>query len=68
MLPHDREEFARRMGHVWLGFQEDVLTGHLEDSGFESPRFAPLPADPAARGPALFAATATRRRNDRPNT
>ena len=60
MLPHDREEWAAQMGHVWLGFGEEVMTQHLSAAGFESTNFARLPADPAARGPALFAAAARR--------
>ena len=58
MLPHDREELATRMGHVWLGFREETITGHLRSSGFQATRIIRLPVDPAAGGPALFAATA----------
>jgi ArsR family transcriptional regulator len=60
MLPHDREAFRREMGHVWLGFSEKQLGGWLEEAGFEGARFVTLPADPQAKGPALFAATARR--------
>jgi ArsR family transcriptional regulator len=62
MLPHDRSELAATMGHVWLGFSEEAIGRHLAESGFESPRFARLPVDPDARGPALFAVAATRER------
>ena len=62
MLPHDREELANRMGHVWLGFGQDAMAAHLAEAGFESTRVVPLPADPAARGPALFAAAASTRK------
>ncbi|HEX5580859.1 MAG TPA: metalloregulator ArsR/SmtB family transcription factor [Gemmatimonadaceae bacterium] len=58
MMPHDREEYRVDMGHAWLGFDEARLTGWLAGAGFERVRYRPLPADPAARGPALFAATA----------
>jgi ubiquinone/menaquinone biosynthesis C-methylase UbiE/DNA-binding transcriptional ArsR family regulator len=64
MLPHEREAFRVEMGHVWLGFGEDQLAEWLTAAGFERPRYTPLPADPAARGPALFAAAA--RRGDAP--
>jgi ArsR family transcriptional regulator len=60
MLPHTREDLAGRMGHVWLGFAEEAIRSHLEDAGFRTTRFVPLPADPAAQGPALFAAAARR--------
>ena len=60
MLPHDREDMAGRMGHVWLGFAEESITSHLDEAGFHSPRIVPLPADPDAQGPALFAAAARR--------
>jgi len=60
MLPHDREAYRREMGHVWLGFSEKQLGGWLEDAGFAGTRFVTLPADPEAKGPALFAATARR--------
>ena len=60
MLPHDREAYRREMGHVWLGFSEKQLGGWLAAAGFEGARFITLPADPEAKGPALFAATARR--------
>jgi ArsR family transcriptional regulator len=60
MLPHDREAYRREMGHVWLGFSEKQLGGWLADAAFEGTRFVTLPADPEAKGPALFAATARR--------
>ncbi len=60
MMPHDREELAARMGHVWLGFSEGALSDYLAGAGFEQIRFSGLPANPAANGPALFAAAAQR--------
>lgn len=62
MLPHQREELRREMGHVWLGFSEARLSGWLEVAGFGQLRMIPLPADPDARGPSLFAARAVRMR------
>ena len=58
MLPHDREEYRRQMGHVWLGFAEEQLRRLLTGAGFEAVRVVPLPLSPEAKGPALFAATA----------
>ncbi|HEX6938690.1 MAG TPA: metalloregulator ArsR/SmtB family transcription factor [Longimicrobiales bacterium] len=60
MLPHDREEYRQEMGHVWLGFSEEQVAGWAAAVGFEALRWRPLPADPRAKGPALFAATAVR--------
>jgi hypothetical protein len=61
MQPHDREEYQHQMGHVWLGFAEKQISRFLTGAGFEDVRVRALPADPDARGPALFAAVATRR-------
>jgi ArsR family transcriptional regulator len=58
MLPHEREEYQQQMGHVWLGFSEAQVSRYLTQAGFEQARFRPLPADPEARGPSLFVATA----------
>jgi ArsR family transcriptional regulator len=60
MLPHEREEYQQRMGHVWLGFSEKQLSRFLAGAGFDDIRMRPLPADPDAKGPTLFAAVATR--------
>lgn len=64
MLPHDREEYRRQMGHVWLGFSEAQVAGLLADAGFDAIRIVPLRTQTEAKGPALFAASAARR--DRP--
>lgn len=60
MLPHEREEYQQQMGHVWLGFSEKQIARFLTGAGFDDVRVRPLPADPDAKGPALFAAAATR--------
>jgi ArsR family transcriptional regulator len=60
MLPHDRETYRQQMGHVWLGFGEDTLQKMLGSAGFDQVRIAAMPADPDAKGPALFVAGATR--------
>jgi ArsR family transcriptional regulator len=60
MLPHEREEYQQQMGHVWLGFSELQVSRLLAGAGFGDVRFRLLPADPEAKGPALFAAVATR--------
>jgi len=61
MLPHDRDNYRQQLGHVWLGFAEETIVHLLADAGFERTRIVPLPADPKAKGPALFVATGVRR-------
>lgn len=58
MTPHDREEYRQRMGHVWLGFSEDQMRRLLTQAGFVNITIHALPPADAARGPALFAASA----------
>ncbi|HEU0012489.1 MAG TPA: metalloregulator ArsR/SmtB family transcription factor [Longimicrobium sp.] len=58
MMPHDREEYRQAMGHVWQGFDAALLRGWMDDAGLTGFRQVPLPPDPAARGPLLFAASA----------
>ncbi len=60
MLPHDHEEYRQQMGHVWLGFAEGQVQEWLHDTGFTSAIIRRLTADSAAKGPALFAASARR--------
>src|SRR5687767_13998036 len=56
MLPHDRQEYQQQMGHVWLGFSDKQIERFLTGAGFTDVRVRMLPADPDAKGPALFAA------------
>lgn len=60
MMPHGREEFRQRLGHQWLGFAAEQMRHWMEAPGLERFRFVPLPIDPEAKGPALFAATGQR--------
>ncbi|HEY0024402.1 MAG TPA: metalloregulator ArsR/SmtB family transcription factor [Longimicrobium sp.] len=60
MMPHDREEYRQAMGHVWQGFEAERLGGWMADAGLTAFRYVPLPPDPAAKGPTLFAASARR--------
>jgi ubiquinone/menaquinone biosynthesis C-methylase UbiE len=62
MLPHDREEYQQQMGHVWLGFSDKQISRSLTGAGFGNVRIRALPVDRHAKGPALFAAIATRHR------
>jgi SAM-dependent methyltransferase len=58
LMPHDREDYGPRLGHLWQGFSGHVLRTWLTDNGLEQVRYRPLPPDPASKGPTLFAATA----------
>ena len=60
MTRHDRQEYQQRMGHVWLGFSKRQIERFLAAAGLRITSFRPLPADPAAAGPPLFAASARR--------
>ena len=60
MMPHDREDLRETMGHVWLGFAENQLKSWLSQVGFSDLQYIALPVDARAKGPALFAARATR--------
>ena len=62
MFPHDRAEYQQQMGHVWLGFPEAQLRKLLTSAGFDNVRIHTLPIDDDAKGPALFAAVATKAR------
>ena len=64
MTPHDRDEYRRTMGHLWQGFSSEQISEWLEAAGFRAVRYQQLPADPAAKGPTLFAASATARADD----
>lgn len=61
MIRHGREDLRDAMGHLWQGFTREQVLGWLEEAGFEAPRWTPLPPDPQATGPVLFAASARRR-------
>jgi ArsR family transcriptional regulator len=60
MMPHERQDLRQTMGHVWQGFDRALLGEWMESAGLEHFRYHPLPADPDARGPLLFSASATR--------
>lgn len=58
MTPHEREEYRQKMGHVWLGFADDQIAKLLAQAGFTNVRIHALAPEDAAKGPALFAASA----------
>jgi ubiquinone/menaquinone biosynthesis C-methylase UbiE/DNA-binding transcriptional ArsR family regulator len=57
MLPHGHEEYKQQMGHVWLGFAEEQVSGWMSECGLNEIRVRALTPAPNARGPALFVAT-----------
>ena len=67
MFHHDRVEYQRQMGHVWLGFEPAQIDAWLNDAGFERVRVQALPGETEAKGPALFAATGRRAGNGKRN-
>ena len=60
LVSHDRIEYVVQLGHVWQGFDGDQVKEWLTRAGFTACRYRVLPADSAADGPLLFAATARR--------
>lgn len=59
LLPHDRDDFRRRMEQTRLGFSESQLAGLLGSAGLSSATVRPLPTEPQVKGPALFVASAS---------
>lgn len=60
MVPHDREELRRSMGHAWSGFDGAQLREWMTTAGLADVRIRTLPPDPDARGPGLFVAQGLR--------
>lgn len=58
LTAHEREEYSVQMGHVWQGFSEEQVRGWTQDAGLTVSRYRVLPADPKAKGPALFSLSA----------
>jgi ArsR family transcriptional regulator len=60
MMPHGRDDFRQTLGHQWQGFGEEQVRGWMDAARLEAVRYVPLPPDPIAKGPTLFAASARR--------
>ncbi len=58
MQQHARADYRQQMGHVWLGFSADQVKAWFSSVRLAPMAYVPLPADPAAKGPPLFVATA----------
>jgi ArsR family transcriptional regulator len=63
MMPHERIDLSESMGQLWPGFDADTIAGLGRAAGFASSTYHPLAADPAAKGPTLFAAVAPKPRD-----
>jgi SAM-dependent methyltransferase len=57
---HDDEDFRRRAGQVWPGFEPARVADLLAAAGWAGVTCRPLPPEPTARGPALLLARARR--------
>jgi len=57
---HEREDFRRRMGQRWCGFEIEQFGRMLDASGLAEVRCRTLPPEPDARGPALLLGAASR--------
>jgi ArsR family transcriptional regulator len=58
LTSHEREDYSMQMGHVWQGFTEEQVRSWVTDAGLNVVRYRELPADPKAKGPALFSLVA----------
>lgn len=58
LLPHDRAHYRLEMGHLRQGVSPEQLAEWFTSSGLQAGVCRTLPPDPAAKGPALFAAVA----------
>jgi ArsR family transcriptional regulator len=58
LMAHDHMEYVVQLGHVWQGFDGEQVKAWLSHAGFTSCRYRALPADPEAKGPTLFVASA----------
>ena len=63
VLAHDRDDFRRQMGQRHRGFSPEQMSGLLTAAGLRDVRVRPLPPEPRAKGPALFAASAAKGSN-----
>lgn len=60
MMPHDRHDLTQSLGHLWQGFASATVAEWMRAAGMVGVRYNSLPPDPEAKGPLLFAASATR--------
>jgi ArsR family transcriptional regulator len=60
LLPHDRDDFRRRMGQQHAGFGGEDLRRMLGDAGFGSVKMDAIPPEAGVKGPALFLGAAVK--------
>jgi ArsR family transcriptional regulator len=60
LLPHDREDFRRRMGQEVLGFEPGQVAAMMREAAMSVTRQVELPPEAAVKGPALFLTSATK--------
>ena len=61
MLPHGRDEYRERMGHVWQGFAQEQMEEWFRACGLHPVGWHTLPPAQEAKGPLLFVAVARKR-------
>jgi len=60
LTSHEHDEYAQQLGHIWQGFTEEQVRTWVTEAGLRTARYRVLPADTAAKGPALFSLVATK--------
>ncbi|MFZ4576047.1 MAG: ArsR/SmtB family transcription factor [Phycisphaerales bacterium] len=60
MMPHDRDEYRRLMGHRMQGIGRDAVLELLTGAGLSRCEYRPLPHEPGSKGPELFVAVGRR--------
>ncbi len=60
MVPHDREDLRRSLGHAWSGFEGALVQEWFSRAGLTEVRLQRLAPDVQAKGPALFVAQGRR--------
>ncbi|MFN9993794.1 MAG: ArsR/SmtB family transcription factor [Phycisphaerales bacterium] len=58
MMPHDREEYRRLMGHRMQGISETAMMKLMRDAGWRRCVYSPIAHEPGTKGPGLFVASA----------
>jgi ubiquinone/menaquinone biosynthesis C-methylase UbiE/DNA-binding transcriptional ArsR family regulator len=58
LTSHEHDEYAQELGHIWQGFTEEQVRTWVNEAGLTPVRYRVLPADTAAKGPALFSLVA----------
>lgn len=61
LLPHDRDDFRRRMEQRASGLGPERVEQWMVGAGLSNGSTRPLPPEPQAKGPALFLASAVKR-------